>query len=54
VKAFPVSITHVKPQYWHVATISPGLKLIGAPQLEHRISWITATWNTLIILLKEA
>jgi hypothetical protein len=37
-KAFPVSITDVKPQYRQVAIISPGLKLMGAPQLEHRIS----------------
>jgi hypothetical protein len=36
--AFPVSMTQVKPQYWQVAIISPGLKLMGAPQLEHRIS----------------
>lgn len=36
--AFPVSMTEVNPQYWQVAIISPGLKLMGAPQLEHRIS----------------
>jgi hypothetical protein len=33
----------VKPQYLHVATISPGLKLTGAPQLGHRISFTKAT-----------
>src|SRR4030042_3925503 len=41
-KASPVSITVVKPQYLQVAIISPGLNSTGAPQCEHLISWATA------------
>jgi hypothetical protein len=42
VNALPVSMTLVKPQYLHVATISPALKLIGAAQFGHLISLTTA------------
>ena len=37
-KALPVSMTLVKPQYRQVAMISPELNVMGAPQLGHRIS----------------